>query len=102
MDRLDVVAIGIEHERRIVGRVIGAQARRAVVAAAGRKRGLLESVHRIAISRLERQVDTSSELAQRLLAAHAGDEQLVEPEILRRLAAQRDAEHAEYRAVEAL
>lgn len=44
-ESLDVVAIGIEHERAVVILVImQTQSRRAVVLAAGRERGLVKSI----------------------------------------------------------
>ena len=51
-DSLDVVAIGIEHERAVVIFVImRSQPRRAIISSAGRKRGLIESIDDFPIRR---------------------------------------------------
>ena len=56
-DRLDVVAVRVEDERAVVVRVVDlANAGPAVVAAAGRERGCMEGVHRLAILGRERHV----------------------------------------------
>ena len=102
MDGFDVIAIGVEHESRVVTRMVGPLARRAVVAAAGGERRAVKAVHDRTVPRLECQVDPTGELALRLLAALAGDEQLVKPEILRRFPAQRNAERVQRRRVETL
>jgi hypothetical protein len=57
-DGLDVVAVRIEHEGRVVTRVVGALARRAVVAPAGVEGGAVEGLHNVGPGSLERQVDT--------------------------------------------
>ena len=45
--RLDIVAVGIEHEGAVIVRVIvRPQSRRAVILAAGRERGAMEGVDR--------------------------------------------------------
>src|SRR5260221_10611529 len=51
--RLDPVAVGVPQERGIIGRVIVAQARRAVVGAAGGNAGVPERVDLGLPSRLE-------------------------------------------------
>ena len=56
-DRFDVVAVGVEDERAVVGRVVVlADAGRAVVGAAGRERGRVEGVDRLAVVAGERDV----------------------------------------------
>jgi hypothetical protein len=56
--RLDVVAVGVEHERTVVARVVDlAHARRAVVAAARGHRGVVERADVAAALGAERDVD---------------------------------------------
>ena len=63
-DGLDVVAVGIEHERAVVVRVIlRAQARRAVVLAAGRERCAVERIDAGAILGHDRDVQRLLQLA---------------------------------------
>ena len=59
---LDVVAVGVEHEGRVVAGVVVPLARRAVVGAAGGERGRVEAVDRLAVGRLEREVQTDRRL----------------------------------------
>ena len=53
IDGLDVVAIGIEHERRVIAGMVMTLARRAVVAAAGGECSRMETLHGCAVGRLE-------------------------------------------------
>src|SRR5262249_55992214 len=64
---LNVVAVGIDQERREIGRpVVGAQPRRAVVAPARGETLLVEALHRRAIRRAEREVRAALTRARRL------------------------------------
>src|SRR5215207_545895 len=57
VDDLDVVPVGVEHERAVVARVIdGALAGRAVVLVACGERGGVERAHRGVLARGEREV----------------------------------------------
>ena len=56
---LDIRAVGIEHERRVVAGVVLALAGAAVVAPAGRQRGCMEAVDGRPVLRLERDVQPS-------------------------------------------
>ncbi len=58
VDRLHVRPVRVEHEGGVVAGVVVALARRAVVAAAGGDRGLVEAIDRRAVGRLEREVET--------------------------------------------
>ena len=63
-NRFNVVAIGVKHERAVVGRVIhGADTGRTVVRAAGADRGLVESVNLGAAVGCERDMDARRGLA---------------------------------------
>ena len=56
--RLDVVAIGIEHERTVVGaRYCGSRPGDAVVASAGGDRFAMKSLDHREVARLEREVN---------------------------------------------
>src|SRR3546814_2988545 len=68
IDRLDIVAVGVEQERGVIARMIGPLARRAIVAAARRQPGLVKGIDRRAIRRLKRQVMPPGQLAQRRFA----------------------------------
>jgi tetratricopeptide (TPR) repeat protein len=57
IDRLDIVAVGIEDEGGVIARMVGPFARGAIVGAAGGEGGLVEGVDRGAVFGLERQVD---------------------------------------------
>src|SRR5262249_40300142 len=59
--RLDVVSVGIEHERGVA--VVVALARLTVVAAAGLHRCLVERAHALAIRRMEGEVRGRADLA---------------------------------------
>ena len=61
--RLDVVAVGIDHERPVVPGVVRAFARRAIVLAAGGKPGLMKGLDRRAVLGLEREVAAACGLA---------------------------------------
>ena len=56
-DRLDVVAVGIERESRVVARVVGALAGPAVVAAAMGERRRMKRLNALPVPRLEGEVD---------------------------------------------
>src|SRR3546814_13873783 len=56
IDRLDIVAVGVEQERGVIARMIGPLARRAIVAAARRQPGLVKGIDRRAIRRLNGRV----------------------------------------------
>src|SRR5687767_14744524 len=63
-DRLDVMAVGIEHEGRVIIRmVVRPQPRRAVVPAAGRQRRAMERVYGGAILGHDRDMQRLLELA---------------------------------------
>src|SRR3546814_14696067 len=68
IDRLDIVAVGVEQERGVIARMIGPLARRAIVAAARRQPGLAKGIDRTAIRRMKRQVMPPGPLAKRRLA----------------------------------
>ena len=55
--RFDVRSVGIQHDRRVVPRVIRPLAGRAVVTPAGCERGRVEAIDGLAIGRLEREVE---------------------------------------------
>ncbi len=93
---LDVVAVGVEDVRRVVPRVIGPLARRAVVAASGSDRGLVEAVDRPAIGSLEREVEIGR---RRSVGA---DEELVGGEPAVALPEDAEPERLERTRVEAL
>ena len=94
VDGLDVVAVGIEHESRVVAGVVSPLARAAVVAPAGGEGRVVEALHRVLVRGLEREVEPACRLA---VAAH---EQLVggEPVVA---AAHLDPERRESSLVEA-
>src|SRR3546814_4876511 len=62
--------------------------------------GLVKGIDRRAIRRLKRQVMPPGQLAQRRFAVLGRHEQFVIPEIIAKLAAERNAEHVEDRVVE--
>ena len=75
-NRLDVVAIRIEHEGAIVVRmVVRPQARRAVVLAAGRERGAMEGVDRGAVLGGEAEVQAGLQVGLHWLSGGAEPEQ---------------------------
>ena len=53
----NVVAVGIDREGRVVARVVGALARRSVVAAARSQRRPVKGLDRLPVRRLEREMD---------------------------------------------
>src|SRR5262245_54051173 len=79
--RLDVVAVGIEDESRVVAGVVVALARGAVVPASVGHRGAVEGVDHRPVLRLERDVVAPGELALHLLAVARSDVELVGPEV---------------------
>ncbi|MBB5734963.1 hypothetical protein FHT09_000662 [Xanthomonas arboricola] len=97
--RLDVVAIGVEHKRSVIARVIRAHARRAVVAAAMGEGGLMERMHHGHVMRLEGQMVAAGEFALRHRVA-IGHEQLVGPEESLTFATDGNAQGIEHRLVE--
>src|SRR5688500_11851107 len=100
-DGLDIVAVGVEKEGRIIAGMVGALARRAVVPAACRQARLVKGVDGRPVLRLEGEVMTAGKLAKRFGAVGRGNEQLVGPEMGFRAAADRDLEHLEQGLVEA-
>src|SRR3546814_8817658 len=90
IDRLDIVAVGVEQERGVIARMIGPLARRAIVAAARRQPGLVKGIDRRAIRRLKGQVMPPGQLAQRRFAVLGRHEQFAIPEIIAKLAAERN------------
>ena len=57
-DRFDVVSVGVQHERGVIGRMVFSFARLAVVFTAGSNCGAMEDLHLISVTGLKRQVDT--------------------------------------------
>ncbi len=102
MDDLDVVAVRIEREGRVVAGMVGALARRAVVAASAGKGCGVERLHRAAVRRLEGEVMAPGEHARGRFAVRSGDEQFVGPEKAVAGSAHGNAEHVEHGAVERL
>ena len=101
VDGLDVVAVGVEHEGRVVGAVVGALARAAAVLAAGGERRGVEAIDRRAILRLEGEMHAVGRRAAPPHLAGAAHVELVAGEGLRGLVAQLAPEGAERSAVEA-
>ena len=58
MHGLDVVAVGVEHVRGVVARVVAALPGRSVVTASGRESSLVERVHRLVVAGLEREMES--------------------------------------------
>src|SRR5262245_36678765 len=67
-DRLDAVAVGITEEGRIIGSVIAAQARRAIIGAASRNAGVPEGIDLALPARLEAPVPAEGLFRLRALA----------------------------------
>jgi hypothetical protein len=96
VDRLDVVAVGIERVGGVVAGVVRALARSAVVASARGEGRCVEAANRLGIDRLEGEV----EACRRLLVVAA--EELVGREVALALRSELAAEGLEHGAVEAL
>src|SRR5690606_757326 len=99
MDGLDVVAVGVEQKRCKVTGMIRALARRSVVAPARFESRAIELLDGFPASRLKREVNAPGELPCRRGRALGRDEELVRPKPVLALAAERNAERAEDRAV---
>lgn len=78
---LDVVAIGVEHESRIVSGMISSLAGRTVVAPAMGQRRVMKGIHCRAVLRLESKVVPSCQNAQRRRTFCRRHDKLVSPEI---------------------
>src|SRR5678815_3304592 len=81
--------------------MIGALARRAVVAPSRRERDLVELLHRFPASSLEREMRPARDLALRRFTLFGRDEQLVRPEVVGTFSGQRDLQYFEYGGIEA-
>ncbi len=78
MDRLDVAAIRVKHERSVIpGVILWSQSRCAVVPAASGESRFMKRIHSFAIRRLKRYMDVAR---NRLAAAQPKDGLLVSPE----------------------
>ena len=102
IDGLDIVAVRIEDECRvIVGMICGTLAWRAIVGAAILEGDLMEGVNRRPIRGLEGNMIPPGQLALRRFAVHRRDHEFVRPEKVFTTPANRHAEHFEHRFIEA-
>ena len=95
IDGFKFVAVGIEHERGIVARMIWALARGAIVPGAVRQRDPVEFIDHDPITRLESEVMPAGQGSLRRPAVRRRNEQLVRPEKSVARAADGDPEHIE-------
>ena len=77
----DIIAIGVEHECRIVSGVIGSFAGRAIITSAMGQRRAVEGIHRRAILGLEGQMVSSRQRTQCRRAFRRGHDEFISPEI---------------------
>ncbi len=102
MDGLDVVAVGIEQEGRVIaGVIIGPFAWRAIIPAARFKAGGMERVDHRAVFSLEGDMVAASEDARRFRPVGLRYKQLVTPEMAGRVAFDGNVQNAKHGLVEA-
>ena len=102
IDSLDIVAIRIEDERRVIAGMIGGTlARRAIVRAAILEGDLIEGINRCPVCSLEGNMIPPGQLTIRGFAVRRRNHEFVRPEKVITTPANRYAEHFEYRFVEA-
>ena len=77
MDRLDIVAVGIEQEGAVVARAVRAFTGRAIVTAAGGKTRAIEAIDGFAIRSLKRQVNLVRRGRRTASEFSVADEELV-------------------------